>query len=306
LTGLRVLHEIAAMSVTALSGRDRSEDLGDGVFAEVFTSSGDKRLAAFFKAYDAAFILEDEKEDIEGFQACLDLNTGPEYARLSGLYGAYREIVILLTRGAGGPVLGAANFIAFAGDGTHLTVSLSYIFVDAAERQRGHFAHLMGLVRAEAKASFAWPDKAPEPLIFIEMNDPVKMAEEDYARDSAHAGLDQVDRLKIWERRGARIVAMPYRQPPLSAQQTADADLLLGVLGAASDSLDACLMHAHMQRFFGVTVLKGADPAGVPVAAAQLDRLSAACADGARVPLEGFGRILEEAARVQRDRTAPA
>ena len=142
--------------------------------------------------------------------------------------------------------------------------------------------------------------------MFIEMNDPVNMSPEDYALDSAHAGLDQVDRLKIWERRGARILAMAYRQPPLSAQQTADSDLLLGVLGAPGSSLSACLMAQHMRRFFGVTVLKGADPESAPVAAEQLARLDKACAAGGEVALTGFGNVFEEAARVLRDRAAPA
>ncbi|MBK8197221.1 MAG: hypothetical protein IPK75_02535 [Acidobacteria bacterium] len=294
------------MTATALPGRDRTQDLGDGVFAHVFTRSDDPRLDRFFAAYDAAFVLPDEKESLGGFKACLDLNEGEAYARLSALYGAYREIVILLTAGETGPVLGAANFIAFAGDGQQPTVSLSYIFVDAAQRQRGYFSRLMGLVRAEAVEAFAWPGAAPAPLIFIEMNDPVQMDAADYALDSAHSGLDQVDRLKIWQNRGARIVDVAYRQPPLSAQQASDAELLLGVLGAEGESLDACLMHAHMRRFFGVTVLKGADPETSPVAAAQLARLSAACQRGERVGLKGFEQIFAEAARVRRDRAAPA
>jgi hypothetical protein len=294
------------MTPTALSGRDRSEDLGEGVFQHVFTHSGDPRLNAFFKAYDAAFILPDEKEDLGGFKACLDLNGGEAYARLSGLYGAYRELVILLTEGEAGRVLGAANFIAFAGDGTDPSISLSYIFVDRAERNRGHFSRLMALVKAEAKASFNWPGEPPEPLIFIEMNDPVNMAPEDYALDSQHAGLDQIDRLRIWERRGARIVAMPYRQPPLSAAQSAESELLLGVLGGGDVGLDACRLARHMRRFFGVTVLKGTDPAGSPVAAEQLSRLDEACARGEAVPLTGFETILAEAMRVRQDRAAPA
>lgn len=294
------------MAVIALSGRDRSEDLGDGVWLHVFTRSDDPRIIRFFAAYDAAFILEDEKEDLSGFKACLDLNHGAAYARLSALYGPFRELVVMLTDGAEGRVLGAANFIAFAGDGTDPTVSLSYIFVAAGTRKRGHFSRLMALVRSEAQASFDWPGAAPEPLIFMEMNDPVHMSPEDYARDSAHAGLDQVDRLKIWERRGARIVDMPYRQPPLSAQQTADSDLLLGLLGAEGDSLDACLVARHMRRFFGVTVLKGAEPAASPVAAEQLARLDEACRHGERIALTGFDRIFAEAARVRRDRAAPA
>jgi hypothetical protein len=283
------------MTVTALPARDRREDLGDGIWLTVLTRSTDPALEHFFAAYDAAFVLGDEKEDLSGFKACLDLNSGAEYDRLSRLYGPYREIVLLLSDGAGGRVLGAANFIAFAGDGRSPTIS-----------RRGHFARLLALVRSETAAAFDWRGPAPDALIFIEMNDPVKMPEADYALDSAHAGLDQVDRLRIWERRGARVVDMPYRQPPLSADQTADSDLLLGVLGAEGDGLSACTLAAHMRRFFGVTVLKGIDPLSVPVAAAQLRNLDAACERGDAVSLTGFERIFAEAERVQQDRAAPA
>ena len=62
---------------------------------------------------------------------------------------------------------------------------------------------------------------------------PVKMSPEDYALDSQHAGLDQIDRLKIWERRGARLVGIDYRQPPLSDDQGSEDELLLGVMGTS-------------------------------------------------------------------------
>jgi hypothetical protein len=77
-------------------------------------------------------------------------------------------------------------------------------------------------------------------------------------------------------------------------------------MGAPDESLDACLMAQHMRRFFGVTVLKGADPDSAPVAAEQLARLDAACTRRERIGLTGFERIFEQAARVPRDRTAPA
>lgn len=294
------------MNPTVRILRDRQEDVGDGVFLHVFTSEHDPRLVRFFEAYDRAFILEDEKEDLQGFKACLRLNAGDEYLRLSGLYGPYREVVILLTRGPEGPVLGAANFIAFAGDGRHLTVSLSYIFVTTDERRKGYFSRLVETVRSEAQASFDWPSVAPEPLVFIEMNDPVQMPAEDYARDSAHAGLDQIDRLRIWQRRGARVIGLSYRQPPLSANQSADSVLLLGVMGAEGNQLDACLLRDHMRRFFGVTVLKGAHPMQSPVAAEQIARLEDNCQIGNPVELKELDGIIEAAERVQRDRRMPA
>ncbi len=293
------------MTVTAIPGRERSDALEGGVIAHYITRADDPHLTRFYGAYDAAFVLPDEKEDLEGFRACLALNEGEAYERLSALYGPYREMVILLTEGANGPVLGAANFIAFAGDGSDPTISLSYIFVDAGQRRRGLFGMLMHLVREEAAEAFAWPEgNVPSPLIFIEMNNPVKMSPEDYALDSQHAGLDQVDRLKIWERRGARLVAIDYRQPPLSDDQGSEDELLLGVLGTGgAETLSACHVLAHMRRFFGVTVLKGRDLATSPVAADQLRALEAACAQEGRVALTGFEAVFAQAEQVRRDRS---
>lgn len=293
------------MTLTALPGRERSDALEGGVIAHYITRADDPALLRFYAAYDAAFILPDEKEDLEGFRACLALNEGEAYERLSALYGPYREMVILLTDGANGPVLGAANFIAFAGDGSDPTISLSYIFVDANLRRRGLFGRLMHLVREEAREAFAWPEgEIPAPLIFIEMNNPVKMSPEDYALDSQHAGLDQVDRLKIWERRGARLVGIDYRQPPLSSDQEAEDNLLLGVLGAGgAEAISACRMLAHMRRFFGVTVLKGGDIAASPVAQDQAEALEAACARGEEVALTGFEEVFAAAEHVRRDRS---
>ncbi|MFN3610308.1 MAG: hypothetical protein ACK4Y9_14700, partial [Hyphomonas sp.] len=181
------------MMVTAIPGRERSDALEGGVVAHYITRPDDPFLTRFYSAYDAAFILPDEKETLEGFRACLALNEGEPFERLTALYGPYREMVILLTEGANGPVLGAANFIAFAGDGTDPTISLSYIFVDANQRRRGLFGLLLHLMREEAREAFVWPEgDVPAPLIFIEMNNPVKMSANDYALDSTHAGLDQV------------------------------------------------------------------------------------------------------------------
>lgn len=295
------------MTVTALPGRDRSDALEGGVVAHYITRPDDPQLPRFYAAYDAAFVLPDEKEDIEGFRACLSLNEGEAYERLSALYGPYREMVILLTAGAHGPVLGAANFILFAGDGTDPTVSLSYIFVDAGQRRRGLFGLLMHLVRQEAAEAFIWPPgETPAPLIFIEMNDPVKMSPDDYALDSRHSGIDQFDRLKIWERRGARLIAIEYRQPPLSAAQAAEDELLIGVLGSRGAALSACRLLAHMRRFFGVTVLKGQAPEANPIAAQQIAQLEAACAREESVALTGFDQVFEAARQVRRDRTSPA
>ena len=76
-------------------------------------------------------------------------------------------------------------------------------------------------------------------------------------------------RIRLWTGLGAKIIDFPYVQPPLSARQSPDGSLLYAVLGAESEPLDACLLHAHLCRFFGISVLKGGDPMANPIAAAR-------------------------------------
>ncbi|MEZ5954971.1 MAG: hypothetical protein R3C13_11785 [Hyphomonas sp.] len=279
---------------------DRTRPAGPGLVARYIERAESPWLPAFFAAYDAAFILEDEKEDLEGFRACLRLNQGSAHETLSARYGDYRELIIALFEDGAIRPVAAANFIVFAGTGGPVTVSLSYIFVEKSQRRRGLFGKLLHLVREEAEALYGTGRTGP--LIFIEINDPVEMSAEDYERDSGHAGLDQVERLRIWDRRGARLVAFPYRQPPLSDSQSSESDLLLGVMGAASNALPACEFLAHLERFFAVTVLKGNDPDDVPVAAHQLDLLREACRNGQEIPLRGFDDVFARAATLK---TAP-
>lgn len=279
---------------------DRTRPVGQGLVARYIDSAESPWLPAFFAAYDAAFILEDEKEDLDGFRACLRLNEGAAYSRLSARYGPFRELIIAVFKEGNDQPIAAANFIVFAGKDGPVTVSLSYIFVDAAHRRRGLFGKLLALVHEEAEALYG-ADPA-HLLVFIEINDPVEMSAADYARDSNHAGLDQVERLRIWERRGARLVSFPYRQPPLSDRQSSDSRLLLGVMGATSDALPACEVLAHLERFFAVTVLKGGDPDTVPVAAHQLDLLRSACRTGKDIALKGFDEVFARAAALKTDR----
>jgi hypothetical protein len=49
--------------------------------------------------------------------------------------------------------------------------------------------------------------------------------------------------------------------------------------------LDACLLHAHLLRFFGISVLKGGDPLADGVAGPQLATLAQHCNRGDAIPL---------------------
>jgi GNAT superfamily N-acetyltransferase len=271
----------------------------DGPHVEVTTDPVSAAMEAFFAEYDRAFTLPNEKESLDGFRRCLWLNGGESYARLSAEYGPFRELVLNLRAHAGGLLLGGANFIALAGNGGGtgcITVNLNYAFVRAGARGRGWLRRLLAAVIEEARACFVSPSGTPSPnaLVFIEQNDPLRLSDADYARDTAHSGLDQVDRLRIWHRLGARLVDIDYRQPALSGDQSPDEGLLYGVLDPGKTSLSACLLHDHLAAFFGISVLKGGRLMQDSVARGVIESLGARCEVGARVDLLDPGPVLAD------------
>jgi GNAT superfamily N-acetyltransferase len=267
----------------------RRTPLDDRLHVVVTADPASPVLTDFYAAYDRAFVLPDEKEDLAGFRDCLALNHGEAYARLSQRYSLFRELVII-ARNEADETLGGANFIAFADAGDPgstplVTVNLNYIFVSEAARGQGLFRKLVGAVRLYSGQAFQFSAGDPRIFVFIEMNDPIRMDAADYARDSEHAGLDQVDRLRIWAKLGARLIDFDYLQPPLSKEQSADDGLLYGVLGADEPTLDACILARHLDRFFSISVLKGRDAKSDPDAGAQVAALSARCTRSERIAL---------------------
>ncbi|MEG3180374.1 hypothetical protein [Sphingomonas sp. LT1P40] len=250
----------------------RQTDIGEGAVFD-----------RFFAGYDRAFVLPDEKEDRDGFIACLALNHGTEKARLTALYGEFREICLTVDEPDGTHV-GGANLIAAplpeAAGRSIATANLNYLYVDPAQRGRGRLKQLVAIVRDTIRDMFG----VDEVLIFLEQNDPFAMSEEAYALDSSVAGVDQIDRLRIWTKQGARIVDWRYIQPALTPAHEPDDGLLYAVIGADTP-LPACWLAAHLRRFYGISVLKGAPIDADPVAWPQIVALDADCAGGATIAL---------------------
>jgi hypothetical protein len=249
----------------------------------------DPALGAFYAAYRHAFILPNETEELSGFQACLALNHGDEHARLRAEYGPFLEACLVARDGTDGAMVGGANLIALQhriDRRTVLTANLNYIFVPADARGKGWFSRLVDAVTAAVPGLLGVaPGDAARTLVFIEQNDPLRMDPDAYASESAHSGVDQFDRLRIWAARGARVVDFPYVQPALSGDQQPDDGLVYSVLGAEEATLDSCLLASHLRGFFGISVLKGAPLAGDPTSMRQLDALAEACRQRATVPL---------------------
>lgn len=272
--------------------------LPDGRSIAATTDPTSPVMEAFYEAYDRSFVIASEKEDMEGFQTCLALNGGSEYERLSERLGPFRELVLTLSDTEEGAVIGGASLAAFsiAGRGaSRVTANLSYIFIERAYRRRGEFRRfLLGI--QELLPSMFDNDLTVRPergLIFLEQNDPLEMSAEDYALDSDFTGLDQYDRLRIWQLQGVRLLRLPYAQPALSSDQQPTTGLLYGVICPETAGLDACLLEAHLRSFFTISVLKGRDPMKDPHAGPQLVKLEKLCAQGAQIDLLDPGPVLE-------------
>jgi hypothetical protein len=267
-----------------------------GLWLDATSRSDSAVFDEFFAGYDRAFVLPNEKEDADGFRECLELNHGQRYRELEAQYGVYRELCLVARVAPGQPAIGGANFIAgpvppgLAGHAT-TTANLNYIFVNESERGRGRLRALVAAVQELVARLFAdeivnsAAGELPGALVFIEQNDPLRMSPEDYHHDTQYSGIDQLDRLRIWARLGARVVDFPYVQPALSAEQAPDPNLVYSVLGATADALDASVLAAHLRRFFGVSVLKGGPLEAQPAVIEQLECLAQQRAVGASVGL---------------------
>lgn len=231
-------------------------------------------LARFFEGYDRAFVLPDEREELEGFKACLAINESYRHA-----FGRTHSEMVAVIEDEGGTLLAGANFLATSIDRGPLVppaaIALNYVFVEEAARGKGLLRKMLGVVRRLAVEALGLHPGRDQPAIFIEQNDPLRMSPEKYAADTAHSGIDQVDRMAVWAKVGARIVDFPYIQPPLSPQQQADDSLVYAAVDYPSDAVDAGLLRDHLESFFAISVLKGAQEAPGGVAGTQLAALAA-------------------------------
>lgn len=299
------------MSTSAVAqGAYRRRFEQDGLTVDASGSADDGVLDAFYPAYDAAFVLPNEKEAFDGFRDCLALNRGPDHVRLARQFGEFQEIVCVVRDGLAGPVLGGANFLLLhdlhggAEAPPQPSLNLNYLFVARAARGRGLSRTVLGAclrICADAAKS------ALAPLCFLELNDPFRLTPEAYRLDSEHAGIDQLARLGYWAGLHAAVLDWPYVQPALSADQADDDTLAYALLDPRRPSLPAGLLLAHLERFFAISVLKGAALDDSDSAQRQLRALRTMAGRGEEVALLPLAPALRRlSAMRERIETRPA
>jgi len=246
--------------------------VSSGLRFDITTVYESRIFDAFFEGYDRAFVLPAEKEGRDGFRDCLILNHGPRHAEIVAAYGPFAELCLVARDSETDLVIGGANLITllFNDDGRReaLTANLNYVYVDPNARGKGYLGRILVGIR-ELIASLFPTTAAIAPLIFIEQNDPLAMTDQAYQDDTAHAGIDQFDRLLAWAKVGAWLVDFPYVQPGLSAEQGADETLVYAILSPPAPTLAPSILAGHLRRFFAISVLKGATDRGSEVIARQ-------------------------------------
>lgn len=245
-------------------------------------------LASFFEGYDRAFILPDEKEDLEGFKACLGLNPAQR--------GGQGEVVAVVFDAMGQRLAGLNLLAVDHGEQAEPRVSaaLNYVYVEEAARKRGMLRQCLAMIPALAQWALGLEDEAQPTIIFIEQNDPLRMTPEAYRQDTLHSGLDQVARLAIWARMGASLVDIDYVQPALSKEQQADDGLAYAVIGWEGRAMPPAFLHRHLERFFSVSVLKGQPEPEEGAARKQLTELAGQVQPVSLLSMQGALELLAD------------
>src|SRR5690606_18654674 len=86
---------------------EHQEVLANGLVVRTSENPASPILEEFYAGYDRAFVLPDEREDLDGFVDCLRLNQ-----TLPSLFGRRHSEQVLVVKGHDGALLGGANFLA--------------------------------------------------------------------------------------------------------------------------------------------------------------------------------------------------
>jgi hypothetical protein len=233
-------------------------------------------FAALYEIYAELFPLPDEREPPEAFLEIAALNTNAEMQRA---FGPWREIVASIRPWQGGPIIGGHVFgvttsRAHLAYGCMASVQAMYTFLEPASRGRASISEMRAYLEAEALRVFGFAAGTLPPLIFFEVNNPLRMTEAEIEEDTKRAGISPFQRYLFWKRKGFRPLDFAYVQPRLrhDAEPVRYLDLFCSAPRGAR--IPAALLKQHLAAFVSISVLKGAaaaDDDEFRVMAAALD-----------------------------------
>jgi len=223
-----------------------------------------RSFATLYNIYAGLFPFADEREPPEAFfeLAALNINAGIQAA-----LGPWREIVASIRRWQGGPIIGGHVFgvttsRAHVEFGCMASVQAMYTFLEPASRGQGTITEMRAYFEAEALRVFGFPPAAMRPLIFFEVNNPLRMSEAQVEEDMRQSGISPFKRYLFWKRKGFRALDFAYVQPRLrpDSEPVGYLDLFCSAPGEAR--IPAALLRNHLRAFISISVLKGVDAAG--------------------------------------------
>lgn len=255
----------------------RVADAIPAVFEEI-VDADTPAFRTFYAMYEAAFPLADEREPPEAFEAILALNAN---LTLQRAHGPYREMVAAIYAWDGGPMIGGHVFgmttsAAHRADGIAASVQGIYTFLHPDMRgtlpiwQVAEYSQRTA-ARIFAPAGFV---QRLAPPILLEVNNPLRMSDDEIALDTRISGTDPFRRYMFWRRSGFRPLDFPYVQPALRADASAIAYLDLFCSDGVG-RLPSALLLEHLNAFISVSCLKGEDASRDPYFAAMKEWLKA-------------------------------
>lgn len=221
-------------------------------------------LARFYSIYDTVLMSEEKKETLNGFHTLLELQHDKSAMALSK-YGPYEEWFVVFD--LDGLDVGGVNFsiIQVRGDmrsGPATGIHSSYAFLAPHVRRRGYSKKMFKVVR-DISARYQGRQ-----FVLFEANDALRMPVSRLEKDMTSSGFHPVDRLAVNASWGAKVLCFPYIQPDMSGHARNDDGLVLFCM--ESQPLEAIHLHQHLETFFNLAVLKGADCRLIPAAEQQL------------------------------------
>jgi len=230
---------------------------GQGARIEPLSFSDHETFKSFYALYAAMFPLVDEREPPEEFFRILSFN---ENLEIQESYGPYREIVAAVRAWDAGPIVGGHVF-GVTSSPAHLQAgipaSVQGIYTFLHERYRGLVPMRDFIAFAQETACSTFGQANPKKtVIFLEVNNPLRMTEAEIAADVESSGLHPARRYMFWFRCGFRPLDMHYVQPRLrdDAQPVRYLDLFCSRNDAMT--IPAAVVLSHLHAFCSVSVLK--------------------------------------------------
>jgi hypothetical protein len=230
---------------------------------EELDSSDAPSFRQLYEIYQASFPLPDEREPPEAFDAILALNRD---RRIQMALGPYREIVAAIRWWEGGPIIGGHVFgittsSAHRSFGVPASVQGIYTFLHPDCRGVVPIAVAADYSRTVASRVFGPPGSAcmRPPTVFFEVNNPLRMTDEEIELDRLHSGVDPARRYMFWLRSGFTPLAFPYVQPRLRDDAVPVRYLDLFCSNDAPEGVPAIMLLNHLYAFVSVSVLKDRD-----------------------------------------------